>query len=123
MLANHVDFGGGSFVYISGTGFNYYNVLNLQDVLTFSGMTALEWGGVPPGEYAVTTEALDPQNNVTRSGRFVYQVSETGDMLRTCIRFNLRVTVSIFGMWTIVVSHEGRELARLPIVVKQGVPD
>ena len=104
-------------------GFQYYNVLNLQDALNFAGMATLECGGVPTGEYALTLEALDPQNNTAHSLRLVLQVSESGDLLRMCFKFTLSVTVNIFGMWTIVASHEGRELARLPLVVKQGMPD
>jgi hypothetical protein len=122
LLANHIGFRG-IFAYITSTGFQHYKVLNLGDQLTFGGMTTLECGGVPVGEYALTLQALDPQNNVACSERPVFQISEPGDMLRMCFSFRLSVTVNMFGMWTIVAAHEGRELARLPIIVKQGVPD
>jgi hypothetical protein len=121
MLVNYVEFRE-NFAYITGTGFQQYHVLNLRDPLTLTGMITLEGGGVPLGEYALTVEAWDPQNNVATSVRLVFEVSRTGDILRMCFRFTLRVVVNIFGMWTIVARHEDRELARLPIVFAQGVP-
>ena len=121
MLANHVELRE-NFGYVTGTGFAFYNVLNLNDILIFNGMLALECGGVQVGEYALTLEALDPQNNVASTVRFVFAVTEAGDLLRILFKFALQVTVNQFGMWTIVVRHEDRELARLPVVVKQGAP-
>jgi transcriptional regulator with XRE-family HTH domain len=121
MLANHVEFQG-NFGYVTGTGFTFYNVLNLNDTLIFSGMAVLECGGVQVGEYALTLEVLDPQNKVASTVRLVFAVTKAGDILRILFKFSLLVTVSKFGMWTIVARHEDKELARLPVVVKQGAP-
>ena len=121
MLANYVEFRE-NFGYVTGTGFTFFNVLNQHDPLVFIGLTTLECGGVPAGEYALTLEALDPKNNVASTVRYVFQVTEAGDILRMMFRFALPVSVNLFGMWTIVAHHEDRELGRLPIVVKQGVP-
>lgn len=121
MLANYVEFRG-SFGYVTGTGFPYYNVLNLKDALTFNGLLTLECGSAPAGEYALTLEALNPENNVMSTIRFVFKVTDPGDILRMMFSFSLSVAVNLFGMWTIVARHEDRELARLPVVVKQGVP-
>ena len=121
MLANYVEFRE-NFAYITGAGFQLYNVLNLQDRLRFTGIVVLECGGAPVGEYALTVEALDPQNIATSSVILVFEISQAGDMLRVPFSFALGITVTMFGMWTIVARHEDRELTRLPIVIKHGVP-
>jgi hypothetical protein len=121
ILANYVEFQG-SFTYITGAGFQCYNVLNLEDRLNFSGAAVLECGGVPPGEYALTIEAHDPENTVASAITLVFQISQSGDMLRVSCKFSFPATITKFGMWTIVARHEDRELGRLPIVIKRGVP-
>jgi transcriptional regulator with XRE-family HTH domain len=120
MLANYIEFQG-SFGYVTGTGFSYYNVLNLKDPLALNGLLTLECGGAPPGEYGLTFEAVDPEDNVMSTITFVFQIIKAGDILRMMFKFSLSVVVNQFGMWTIVARHEERELARLPIVIKQGV--
>ena len=107
---------------MTGSGFQFYDVLNLQDRLRFTGIVVLECGGVPAGEYALTVEALGPENIVASSVTLVFKISQAGDMLRISCSFGLEVTVSMLGMWTIVARHEDRELARLPIVIKRGIP-
>jgi hypothetical protein len=120
MLANYVEFRE-IFAYITGACFQLYHVLNLGDALSFAGIVVLECGGVAAGEYAFTVAALDPQNDEASSVKFAFKISETGDILRRGYKFNIQVTVDTFGMWTIVVRHGNRELARLPIVVQQGI--
>lgn len=121
MLANYIEFRE-NFGYVTGTGFNFYNILNLKDPLTFSGLLTLECGGVPAGEYGLTLEALDPENVVASTVTFVFRITKPGDIMRMMFKFGFSVWVNQFGMWTIVARHEDRELARLPIAVKQGVP-
>ena len=121
ILANYVEFRG-NFGYITGTGFTYYDVLNLKDPLNFSGLLALECGRAPVGEYALTLQALDPESNVMANATFVFKITKVGDILRILFKFTLPVAVNLFGMWTIIARHEDRELARLPVVIKQGVP-
>ena len=121
MLANYVEFRD-IFAYVTGACFQLYNVLNLGDALNFAGIVVLECGGVEVGEYGFTVAALDPQNNEASSVKLAFKISKTGDILRTSYKFSIPVTVGAFGMWTIVLRHGNRELARLPIVVQQGIP-
>jgi hypothetical protein len=121
MLANYVEFRD-VFAYIIGAGFHFYNVLNLEDRLIFNGTGVLECGSVPVGEYALTVEAYDPENTVISAVTLVFRITQAGDILRIFFKFSLAATITMFGMWTIVLRHEGRELGRLPIVVKRGVP-
>jgi hypothetical protein len=120
LLANYVEFQG-SFTYITGAGFQFYNVLNLEDRMNFSGAAVLECGGVPPGEYSLTIEAHDPDNAVASAVTLVFRITQSGDMARMPFKFSIAAAIAKFGMWTIVARHEDRELARLPIVVKRGI--
>ena len=121
MLANYVKLRE-NFAYITGACFQLYNILNLGDVLNFTGIAVLEFGGTPIGEYGITVAALDPKNNEASSVKFAFDISQAGDILRISCKFSVTVTVNMFGMWTIVVRHGSKDLARLPIVVQQGVP-
>jgi len=121
MLANHIEFRE-VFGYITGACFQHYNILNLGDGLSFTGIAVLEFGGAPTGEYGITVAALDPENKEVSSVRLAFNISKAGDILRIACKFSVRVTVNMFGMWTIVVRHGSKDLARLPIVVQQGVP-
>ncbi len=121
MLANYVEFRE-NFGYVTGAGFDHYSVLNLNNSLPLNGLLTLECGGVPTGEYSLTLEALDPENNVMSTITFVFKVTRPGDILRMMFKFTLSVAINQFGLWTVVACHEDRELARLPVVIKQGVP-
>ena len=121
MLANYIEFSG-AFGYITGACFQYYNVLNLGDSLNFTGITVLEFGGTSAGEYGITLAALDPENNEVSSVKPAVSVSKAGDILRIAYKFTVGVSVNAFGMWTIAVRHGDRDLARLPVIVQQGVP-
>jgi hypothetical protein len=121
MLANYVEFRK-NFAYITGAGFQLYNVLNLGDALNFTGIAALELGGTPIGEYGIAVAALDPKNDEVSSVKLAFDISQVGDILRVLFKFSVPATVNMFGMWTITVRHGGRYLARLPVVVQQGVP-
>jgi transcriptional regulator with XRE-family HTH domain len=121
ILANYVEFRD-NIGYITGSGFSYYNVLELNDPLPLGGLLILECGGMPQGEYGLTLEVLDPENKVISTETFVFKVTKPGDILRIMFKFTLSVMVGQFGMWAVVARHEDRELARLPIVIKQGVP-
>ena len=120
VLADYVETRNGLFYVCSG-GFAHYNVLNLNDWLRFNGLIVLESGVVPEGEYGLTVQALEPEGDITQSVTLVYKISKPGDILRMSFNFWLSVQVKAYGMWTIVVRHEGRELARLPIAVQQGI--
>ncbi len=121
LLANYIEFRE-IFGYVSGTGFQLYNVLNLGDNLKFTGMVTVECGSAPSGEYSLTIEALNPENLPASSITPVFEITQPGDMLRICFSFSVSVVVNTFGMWTIVARHGNRDMARLPIVVRQGVP-
>jgi hypothetical protein len=121
MLANYVEFRE-IFGYITGACFQHYNILNLGDNHSFIGIAVLEFGGTPTGEYGITVAALDPENNEVSFVKFAFNVSKAGDILRIACKFSVRVTMNMFGMWTIVVRHGSKDLARLPVVVQQGVP-
>ena len=121
MLANYVEFRE-IFAYITGACFQHYNILNLGDNHSFTGIAVLEFGGTPIGEYGITVAALDPENNEVSSVKFAFDISKAGDILRIACKFSVRVTVNMFGMWTIVVRHGSKDLARLPVVVQQGIP-
>jgi hypothetical protein len=120
MLASYIEFRD-AFAYISGACFQFYNILNEGDTLGFSGIFVLECGGVGTGEYGVTVSVLDPQNSEVSSMNFAFNISRVGDILRIPFKFGIRVVVTAFGMWTIVVRHGERELARLPVVIQQGI--
>ena len=80
----------------SSGGFAHYNVINLNDPLTFTGLVALEGAGVPKGEYGVTVEASGPDENIERSVTFVFKISKPGDILRMSLKFSMSVQVSVF---------------------------
>jgi hypothetical protein len=120
VLADYVETRSGLFYVCSG-GFAYYNVLNLNDWLRFTGLIVLEGGGVPEGEYGLTVQALQPEGKIAQSVTLAFKISKTGDIMRTSFNFWLSVQVTAYGMWMIVVLHEGRELARLPVAVQQGI--
>ena len=119
-LADYVEARNG-FFYVCSGGFVHYNVLNLNDWLTFTGLMVLEGGGVPEGEYGVTVQALQPDGRIAQSVTLVLKISKPGDIMRMSFSFSLRAQVTAYGMWMIVVRHEGRELSRLPVAVQQGV--
>ena len=121
VLANHVEIHGAFFSLLSG-GFAHYNVVNLNDPLTFIGLVVLEGAGVPEGEYGLTVEAFGPDENVETSITFVFKISKPGDILRMSLQFSMSVQVKQFGIWAIVTRHEDRELARLPVAIQQGIP-
>jgi hypothetical protein len=121
ILANYVEFRDG-FAYIIGTGFQLYRILNLTNQLNISGIAVLECGGVPTGEYGFTVAALDPMGTENSSVKLVFEVQQTGDILRGMYSFSIQVKVCEFGKWTIAVHHGKRQLARLPIVIQQGPP-
>ena len=121
MLANYVEFRE-VFGYIAGACFQHYNILNLGDGFSFTGIAVLEFGGTPTGEYGITVAVLDPENSEASSVQFAFNISKAGDILRVACKFSVTVTVNMFGMWTIVVRHGSKDLARLPVVVQQGVP-
>jgi hypothetical protein len=120
VLANYVEIRG-AFFYLNSGGFAHYNVLNLNDQLTFIGLIVLEGGGAPAGEYGLTVQVLEPGANIEKSITLVFKISKPGDILRASFHFWIPVQVKAFGMWTIVVRHEDRELARLPVAIQQGV--
>ena len=112
LLANYVEFRE-IFGYITGACFQHYNILNLGDNHSFTGIAVLEFGGTPTGEYGITVAALDPENREVSSVKFAFNVSKAGDILRIACKFSVRVTVKMFGMWTIAVRHGSKDLARL----------
>jgi len=97
MLANYVEFSG-VFGYITGACFQHYNVLNLGDGLSLTGIAVLEFGGTSVGEYGITVAALDPENNEVSPVKLAVNISKAGDILRIACNFNVRVTVNAFGM-------------------------
>jgi hypothetical protein len=121
VLANHVEITG-TYVSLLSGGFAHYNVLNLDDQLTFVGLIIFEGGSVPEGEYAFTVQALRPDATIENSATYVFKIVKPGDILRMILQFSMSVQVKNFGMWTIVVEHEGRELTRLPVAIQQGMP-
>jgi len=120
MLANAVEMTG-FYVSILNGGFAHYNVLNLNDQLRFVGLVVLEGGGVPQGEYAFIIQVHAPNSTVAYSTTPVFRIVKAGDINRIILQFWMSVPISEFGMWTIVVLHDSRELARLPVAVQQGV--
>jgi hypothetical protein len=86
ILANYVEFRE-NFAYISGACFQFYDVLNLGDRLTFTGMVTLEGGGVSAGEYSLTIATFNPANDAKSSVTLVFEITQSGDMLRMCFRF------------------------------------
>jgi hypothetical protein len=120
LLANHVEITGAYVSLLSG-GFAHYNVLNLNDQLTFVGLIVFEAGGAPEGEYAFIIRAIAPDSTIAYTAIHVFRIIRTGDIIRIILQFSMSVQVKTFGMWTIVVLHEGRELMRLPVAIQQGI--
>ncbi len=120
VLANSVELHGPYFCLLSG-GFSHYNVLNLNDSLAMLGLVVLEAGGVQEGEYGVAIHAVRPEGDVAESVRPVFNITRHGDILRISIWFSLNVQVAAYVMWAVVVQHEGRTLAQLPIAIQQGI--
>lgn len=120
MLANAVEMTG-FYVSILNGGFAHYNVLNLNDQLRFVGLAIFEGGGVPQGEYAFTIQVRAPNSTVAYATTPVFRIVKAGDVNGIILQFWMSVPISEFGMWTIVVLHDSRELARLPVAVQQGI--
>jgi hypothetical protein len=120
VLADYVETRNG-FFYVCSGGFAHYNILNLNDKLTFTGLIVLEGGGVPEGEYGLTVQALEPEGNIAQSLTLAFKISKPGDIMRMSFNFWITAHVTAYGMWMIVVRHEGRELACLPVAVQQGI--
>jgi hypothetical protein len=121
LLANHIEIQGAFFSLLSG-GFAHYNVVNLNDRLTFVGLAVLEGGEAPEGEYGLAISAVGPDGESRRTVTVAIKIVKPGDILRTSFQFSISVQVNDFGMWAIVARHEGRELARLPVAIQQGLP-
>ena len=121
VLANSVELHGLYFSLLSG-GFSHYSVVNLNDNLTMIGLAVLEAGGAQEGEYGVAVHAMTSQGDVAGSFRPVFKITKAGDILRVNFWFRFNVKVTEFGMWAVVVQHEGRTLAQLPIAIQQGMP-
>jgi hypothetical protein len=120
MLANAVEATGALISVLNG-GFAYYNVLNINDQVRFVGLAIFEGGGVPPGEYAFTVQVRVPDTTIAYTTTPVFRIVKSGDINRIILHFWMSVQVSEFGMWTIVVLHDSRELAHLPVAIQQGV--
>lgn len=121
ILANAVECTG-HYVSLLNGGFSHYNVLNLNDQLRFAGLVTIEGGGIPQGEYAFTIQILAPNSTAAYTSTPVFQIIKAGDINRIILHFWTLVAVSEFGMWTIAFLHNGKELARLPVAVQQGIP-
>ena len=121
LLANHIEIIG-SYVSLLSGGFAHYSVLNLNDQLTFVGLTVFEGGGVEEGEYAFTIQVLAPDGAIANTATHVFRVVRTGDIIRIILQFSMSVQVATFGMWMIAVLHESRVLMRLSVAIQQGIP-
>ena len=120
VLANSVELHGPYFCLLSG-GFSHYNVLNLNDSLAMIGLAVVEAGGVQQGEYRLAVYAMTPDGNIAGTCNPVFQITKPGDILRINFWFRFNVQVTVYGMWSVVVEHENRRLARLPIAIQQGI--
>jgi hypothetical protein len=121
ILANSVELHGPYFCLLSG-GFSHYSVLNLGDDLAMIGLLVLEAGGAQEGEYGLVIHAETSQGNTVGTVRPVLRITKPGDILRINLWFRLNLKVTHFGMWAVIVNHQDRVLAKLPIAVQQGVP-
>ena len=121
VLANHAEIAG-QYLSLLSAGFAHYNVLNLNDQLTFTGAIVFEGGEAPEGEYAFTIQAQAPDCTIVNSLIPVFRITKPGDIIRIILQFSMSVQVKNFGMWTIIVRHDSRELAHLPIAIQQGIP-
>jgi len=121
LLANYIELQGAYFSLLTG-GFAHYNAVNLGDQITFGGLVIIEGGEVPEGEYALTVQVLDPEENVENSMTLVFKISSPGDILRMFSPFFMPTAIRKFGMWAIAARHEDRELTRLLVAVQQGIP-
>jgi hypothetical protein len=120
LLANHIEVIGAYVSLLSG-GFAHYNVLNLNDQLTFVGLIVFEGGGVQEGEYAFTIQVLAPDGTIANTATPVFRVVRTGDIVRIILQFSMPAQVVTFGMWMIIALHESRVLMRLPVAIQQGI--
>jgi hypothetical protein len=59
---------------------------------------------------------------IVNTATHVFRIARTGDINRIILQFSMPLQVKIFGLWTIVILHENRVLAHLPIAIQQGVP-
>jgi hypothetical protein len=121
LLANHIEIIGAYFSLLSG-GFAHHNVLNLNDHLTFVGLTIFEGGGVQEGEYAFTIQIRAPDGTIANTATHAFRIVRAGDINRIILQFSMPIQVYAFGLWTIVVLHNNRVLMHLPIAIQQGIP-
>lgn len=120
MFANHLETRDG-LAFVLGGAWQWWSILNFPATLNFPILMVIEASGVPIGEYAINVEARDPFDNLANSVRFVVGVTQAGDILRKSFAIAFEVTIISQGIWTFVVRHEGRELARIPLHIKRGV--
>ena len=115
-LAHYVQVRG--VVDLMGGGWDSFFTLNLGDEVTLAVLVILEAGGVTAGEYAVAVEACAPDER--RFGvQFPVTVEAEGDVLRIARFCHLPVVVSAFGLWQFSVTHGGKELAAIDLIVKR----
>jgi len=115
MLANYVETG--SVVYVARGGWQNYRVLNLPTQEIFPVLVIIEAGGVPPGEYTMTLEAVAPDRTARSRVSFPVTVEEAGDVLRIPRTCTLEPVIDAFGLWTVTASTPLGEVGRIDLLV------
>jgi len=106
-------------VFVGAAAWQSLTVLNLPQQGSLPVMLILEAGGVASGDYTVRVEVKDPFGAIGGCVAFPVPISETGDVLRIPFTFNVPVTWTAYGRWTVIASSAIGELARYDVVVER----
>lgn len=106
-------------VYASGAGWQNLSLLKVPTVWCFRVVVLFEAGGVDEGEYTVRIEARGPTGAVSATASFPLTVVKAGDVVRVPHGWTLCVEIDAYGIWTVAVATESKELAVTQLLVKR----
>ena len=106
-------------VFATAGGWSWLSCLNLPETRDVPVLVVLEAGNVPPGDYTIHVDMLDPHDAPGGRTSFPLTVETAGELVRIPVPLTVSATFNSYGRWTLVISSEIAELARLPISVRR----
>jgi hypothetical protein len=118
LLVNHGEHREG-LVFIMAGGWNSCSILNVPTRVGFPHVIIFEADGIPEGELTGTIEIIDPGGQVCGTQSFPITIQKAGDLVRIPRLGNVAADVHCFGLWSVAVRSDTRELARIGVLVKR----
>jgi hypothetical protein len=106
-------------VSLLGGGWSNLAILNVPTCVGFPHVILFEAGGIPAVELTATIEVVDPAGKVCGTQSFPVTIQKAGDVLRIPRLGSVAADVHSFGLWSVVVRSNGRELARADLLIKR----